>query len=106
MMYRDPRFRYPEDGPHARQGEDSVFLSRIYDSMPVAKLDGAGHLYLYEYHGRNTFSREHHMRMGHFRKPAPEIAGALDTLREVFAYYDIPRPALVVAREGPVFAVR
>jgi glycosyltransferase involved in cell wall biosynthesis len=106
MMVRDPRFRYPEDGPHARQGEDSVFLSQLYESIPIAKLDGAGYLYLYAYHGRNTFLREHHLRMANFRKPAPQIAGALPQLQEAFAHYDIPRPALMVAREGPLFAVR
>jgi glycosyltransferase involved in cell wall biosynthesis len=106
MMFRDPRFRYPEEGPYARQGEDSLFLSQLYETVPVTKLDGAGYLHLYEYHGRNTFSREHHLHMANFRKPAPQIFGALAELREAFTYYDIPRPALLVAREGPMFALR
>jgi glycosyltransferase involved in cell wall biosynthesis len=106
MMFRDPRFLYPEDGPNARKGEDSVFLSRLYDAVPVAALRGAGYLYLYEYHGRNTFSRQHHLGMANFRKPASETLKAVEALQTAVAYYALPRPATFFAREGPVFAVR
>jgi glycosyltransferase involved in cell wall biosynthesis len=105
MMFRDPRFRYPEDGPHARQGEDSVFLHELYTTVPVASLAGAGHLYLYEYHGRNTFSREHHLHISNFRKPAAHLVAQAAALREAAAYYAIARPVVVLGREGPVFAL-
>lgn len=106
MMFRDARFLYPEDGPHAKQGEDSVFMHRVFDEVSVAALRGAGHLYLYEYHGRNTFAREHHLGMGLYRKPASDIVRAAATLQAAIAYYALPRPATFYAREGPVFAVR
>ena len=60
MAFKDRRFRYPESGPYVSRGEDSVFLHELYRSVPVAPLSGMGHLYLYSYHGRNTFSKEHH----------------------------------------------
>lgn len=106
MMFRDARFLYPEDGPHATQGEDSVFMNRVFDEVSVAALRGAGHLYLYEYHGRNTFGREHHMGIGLYRKPAAEIVPAAETLQAAIAYYALSRPATFYAREGPLFAVR
>jgi glycosyltransferase involved in cell wall biosynthesis len=105
MMYRDPRFQYPETGPMARQGEDSVLLARIYETVPVASLGGAGHLYLYQFHGRNTFSREHHYHLSNFRTPAAHVRERAETLREAIAYYGVAKPVVVVGKEGPVFAV-
>jgi glycosyltransferase involved in cell wall biosynthesis len=105
LMHRDARFRYPEDGPFARQGEDSIFLETLYHSAPVAHLSGAGHLYLYQYHGRNTFSREHHYRMSSCRTSNAQLHENADRLREAARHYPIPRPCFVVGREGPAFAL-
>jgi glycosyltransferase involved in cell wall biosynthesis len=105
LMFRDARFKYPEDGPFARQGEDSVFLERLYHSVPVAHLSGAGHLYLYQYHGRNTFPREHHYRMSSCRTSNAHLHENADRLREAARHYPIPRPYVVVGREGPAFAL-
>ncbi len=35
MMRRDSRFRYPEKGPYARQGEDSVLLEALFKSTSL-----------------------------------------------------------------------
>ena len=105
LMFRDARFKYPEDGPYARQGEDSVFLERLYHAVPVAHLSGAGHLYLYQYHGRNTFPREHHYRMSSCRTSNAHLHENADRLREAVSHYPIPRPYVVVGREGPAFAL-
>src|SRR5262249_10313121 len=64
VMFKDNRFRYPESGPFAQRGEDSALLYQIYDTVPVAAATGLGYLYLYNYHGRNTFDRDHHYRLG------------------------------------------
>lgn len=105
LMFRDARFKYPEDGPFARQGEDSIFLETLYHSVPVAHLGGAGHLYLYQYHGRNTFPREHHYRMSSCRTSNAHLQENADRLREAARHYPIPRPYFVVGREGPAFAL-
>lgn len=105
LMLRDSRFKYPEDGPFARQGEDSIFLETLYRSVPVAHLGGAGHLYLYQYHGRNIFSREHHYRMSNCRTSNAHLQENAARLREAARYYPIPRPYVVVGREGPAFAL-
>jgi glycosyltransferase involved in cell wall biosynthesis len=105
MMFRDPRFRYPVDGPYARQGEDSVLLEQIHAAVPVAHLSGAGHLYLYHYHGRNTFSREHHLHLTNYRTTAAHLHANAEKLHDALRYYPLARPVTVVGREGAVFAV-
>jgi glycosyltransferase involved in cell wall biosynthesis len=105
MMFRDARFKYPEAGPFARRGEDSVFLETLYHAVPVARLSGAGHLYLYQYHGRNTFPREHHYRMSTCRTSNAHLNEYAERLREAVSHYPIPRPYFVVGREGPAFAL-
>jgi glycosyltransferase involved in cell wall biosynthesis len=105
MMFNDARFRYPEDGPYARQGEDSVLLEQIHAAVPVAALSGAGYLYLYQYHGRNTFSRQHHLHLTNFRMPSLHVREKSDVLRHAVDYYPLARPVVIVGREGPVFAV-
>ncbi len=106
MMHRDLRFRYPECGPDARQGEDWVFMESVYGSLPVAALKGAGHLYLYRYHGRNTFSREHHHSLCAERsRPNAQLLQNAATLQEAVRYYPIARPCSVIGREGPAFVL-
>jgi glycosyltransferase involved in cell wall biosynthesis len=106
MMRRDLRFRYPESGPSARKGEDCAFMEAVYSALPVAALNGAGYLYLYRYHGRNTFSREHHFRLCAARSHSNAYLvrnGA--SLQQAIRYYPISRPCMVVGREGPVLAL-
>jgi glycosyltransferase involved in cell wall biosynthesis len=106
MMHRDARFRYVESGPDARRGEDWLFMEAVYGSVPVAALKGVGHLYLYRYHGRNTFSRDHHssLRAERSRSNA-QLLSDVDILQEAIRYYPIPRPCSVVGREGLAFVL-
>src|SRR5258706_2540200 len=105
LMFRDKRFQYPEDGQFARQGEDSVFLETVYKTVPVAHLEGVGHLYLYTYHGRNTFSRDHHYHMASYRTSNAHLHQHADKLREATRHYPIAKPSFVVGREGLAFAL-
>jgi glycosyltransferase involved in cell wall biosynthesis len=103
MMHRDPRFRYPEEGVISRQGEDSVLLHMLYQNASVKPLIGAGHLYLYRFHGRNTFSREHHYNLANFRKPVAFLQAHQEILRSAVRSYTLPQPCYAVGREGPAF---
>lgn len=105
MMLKDKRFRYPEDGPFARQGEDSVLLEALYHSVNVAPLPGAGHLWLYQYHGANTFSREHHYHLNSCRTSNAQLLENAEKIREAARHYPIPKPYFVVGREGPAFVL-
>ena len=48
MLYRDDRLRYPENGPEARRGEDSVLLNALCDTVAVSAAvmgrDGLGYV--------------------------------------------------------------
>ncbi len=106
MMYRDARFRYPESGPTARRGEDCVFMEAVCGAVPVAALHGVGELYLYRYHGRNTFPREHHYRLCACRSRSnAQLLEDAARLQKAIRYYPIPRPCSVVGREGPAFVL-
>jgi glycosyltransferase involved in cell wall biosynthesis len=105
MMRRDLRFRYPEDGPYARMGEDSVLLDSLCRATNVAHLRGAGHLYLYQYHGRNAFPREHHYRLSACRTAVAHLRENAARIREAVTHYPIARPCFVVGRDGPAFAI-
>lgn len=63
MMYKNLNYTYPEKGIYARTGEDSALLDALYPHLEVSRLSNSGYLYVYTYHGRNTFSREHHGRI-------------------------------------------
>jgi glycosyltransferase involved in cell wall biosynthesis len=60
MMFKDARFRYPEAGPFAKAGEDMVFLRKIMMSLKIARLSNRGYLYVYTFHGKNTYQLKHH----------------------------------------------
>lgn len=105
MLWRDPRFRYPESGPYARRGEDSALVNQLFRSVPIARLPGMGHMYLYRYHGRNTFSEEHHMRITSCCSPVAHVLPHAERIREALAYYPIPKPVAVLGLDGPALAV-
>ena len=105
MMFRDDRFRYPEAGEEARRGEDSVLLNALCDAVEVSAAKDLGHLYLYTYHGRNTFSRDHHYRMAAFGRSSSDIQGRLRTIRAAMAHYRVAKPYAVVGRDGPGFVL-
>jgi len=106
MMRRDPRFRYPERGPDARRGEDWVFMESLYAAVRVAPLSGAGYLYLYRYHGRNTYSREHHSSLQAERaRSNAALLREADRLKEAVRHYPIARPCRVAGREGTAFVL-
>jgi glycosyltransferase involved in cell wall biosynthesis len=105
MMGRDARFRYPEAGQYARQGEDSVLLNALSQHTPVVPLSGAGYLYLYQYHGRNTFSREHHYRISSCRTTVAHLNQNADKIREAARHCPIAKPCFVIGSDGPAFAL-
>jgi glycosyltransferase involved in cell wall biosynthesis len=95
MMAKDRRFRYPEQGPSAVRGEDTAFLDDLYDVIPVAALRDAGYLYLYTFHGRNTFSEEHHRALSRTCKPLDFVREKEQQVRQALRHFAAPRPLTV-----------
>lgn len=100
LMFKDPRFRYPEAGADAERGEDDALIDQMYPVIRIVALSGAGHLYVYTYHGRNTFSRDHHVRLAiESASPSERILARRETLEQALAYYRLPMPYVVRSRD-------
>jgi amino acid adenylation domain-containing protein len=77
--------RYPEAGPVSRRSEDAVFMRSLAKRSPVATLSGCGWLYVYVFHGANTWDESHHQRIvraigleaGELRQRRTELRDAL-----------------------------
>jgi len=105
VMFKDERFRYPESGPFAQRGEDSMLLYDIYDTGSVVAAKGMGYLYLYTYHGRNTFDSAHHYRMSMFSRSIAELENQREIIRGAMAHYPVPKPYLAIGCDGPAFVL-
>jgi glycosyltransferase involved in cell wall biosynthesis len=101
MMFRDPQLRYPGE---LSTGEDSDLATQLYQSHTVTTLAGMGHLYVYVYHGANTFEREHHELLA---VCDGETHATLEERRLVLEaamlHYRLPRPIRVFSRTGPAY---
>jgi glycosyltransferase involved in cell wall biosynthesis len=104
LMYKDERFRYPESGPSAIRGEDDALIDQIYSYVDVADLSSFGYLYIYTYHGKNTFSKDHHARL------AIQSSSGLEFIRErrhalvqALDYYRLPMPYAVRTAQEQAF---
>lgn len=105
MAFRDAPLRYPEDGPMARRGEDSALLNSLYREVPITALAEEGYLYLYRYHGTNTFPESHHRRMSSFGLPRATLIERRAALTAAIAHYPLPRPLVVRGPDGTAFTI-
>jgi glycosyltransferase involved in cell wall biosynthesis len=60
IVRRGDMVRYPESGPRSRRGEDSDVVERLLEQGGVGMLSRAPHLYVYIWHGSNTWGEDHH----------------------------------------------
>ncbi len=105
MMRRDLGVAYPESGEAAVRGEDSALVDSIYGRLRIAPLSGCGHLYLYTYHGRNTFAEAHHLNLANAAAPPAFLDSHATALAEALAYYPLPRPLVVMAGGGSIYRI-
>jgi glycosyltransferase involved in cell wall biosynthesis len=105
LMFRDVPFRYPESGAWARRGEDSVLLEQLIRNVKIASLSGMAHLYLYQYHGANTFDREHHYNMSVCAAPVELLRAREEVIRKAVACYGLEEPVTVAGSNGPAFVI-
>lgn len=106
IMHRDSRFRYPETGAHARAGEDFALLADLCKEVAVTPLSGAGMLYVYCYHGSNTYDHEHHKNIIASRSCSVEFAmKRIDIVKKALAAYRLPRPFPVTVQDDKVLFI-
>lgn len=105
MMARDRRLRYPESGPDAVKGEDDALIDRMAaQQVSIAALREHGWLYVYGYHGGNTFSYEHHRRLAtQSSSPLGFLRERRPALLEALRHYRLPRPFVVRTADAEAF---
>jgi len=60
LMRRGLPVAYPETGPQAERGEDTALAVQLHALCRFGAAPGHAHLYVYQSHGANTWSDEHH----------------------------------------------
>jgi hypothetical protein len=103
MMHPDPRYRYPETGKDARLGEDTALLRAMWGQVPIARIAGVGHHYVYGFHGTNTWDAAHHRGILVRARPLSEMLQHRETIRATLAQLPLPRPIRVCGHEGVAF---
>ena len=105
MARRDACPRYPETGEDARWGEDNAFRKRLLETVEVAPLAGHGCLYLYRFHGRNVWGRDHHRRLSARAAGARFLRRHEPVLRRALSAYRLPLPYAVKTGIGELAMV-
>jgi peptidoglycan/xylan/chitin deacetylase (PgdA/CDA1 family) len=73
---------YPETGPTAQRGEDMAFQKQLFARHKVVLLQGHGFLYVYIFHGANTWDLDHHARLAaKFSLPFSFVQARLEVLQ-------------------------
>lgn len=93
MMVKSVAARYPEDGNYANAGEDTFLLYRLYKGgVKIANLSSRAYLYLYSFHGTNTWAKAHHeglFKLFH-RKNETLSKKQQELLTDALAYFQLP----------------
>lgn len=98
MMFADARFHYREE---LNSGEDSALIDDLQSArLAMATLRGAGHLYVYRYHGRNTLPRAHHLRIADYSCREAFFQQHQPALQSALRYYRLPMPYQVMGGQG------
>ena len=108
LARRDHGLRYPESGRFAQAGEDTDLLERLAATSRIEHLQAPPFLYIYRFHGANTWQLEHHaMLAGRFCEPRERLlehqAGLLSSLNGL----DLGVPQLLMGdAKGLAYGVR
>jgi glycosyltransferase involved in cell wall biosynthesis len=105
IIKKDPRVRYPMRGRHARKGEDVVFMLRHNQRHEHILLRDWPHIYVYVYHGGNTWDYEHHRRLAmQLSPPHASIVANRRAIESRLGDLDMPKGTIhVMSRNGLAF---
>ena len=93
---------YPETGPRSEKGEDEVFQRQVAARYKSVLLRECGYLYVYVFHGRNTWDLNHHSGLAKvLALPFDFVRPRLGPLyRQLKAQLGQEFPITLVCREG------
>jgi hypothetical protein len=103
MCFKKAAPLYPEYGALASKGEDTEFLKALSVKGPIAALSGQAHLYVYTYHGSNTFSEKHHRTL--VQGYALEGSALLEKapfIYEALRQHRLPSPVRITGRNEQI----
>ena len=62
MMYNDIDIKYPITGSKSKRSEDTFLLEKLVEyGHKITTLVGKEHIFVYVFHGNNTWSKNHHV---------------------------------------------
>lgn len=105
LMYRrGMRARHPETGPESARGEDSALLHGLVAEGQVRYLAGAPYLYVYTFHGGNTYAEAHHRMLAGSLSISRGLLQKRQAMFDNLACFDLgPDPVDVVGNNGLAF---
>src|SRR4051794_22506421 len=108
VAWRNHGVRYPETGRFAQAGEDTDLLVRLARATPTVFLAAPPLLYVYRFHGCNTWQRDHHLMLARrFCEPRARLLRDRPAVCDLLGQVGLGLPATSVAdAEGVVFRVR
>lgn len=105
-MRRALSVRYPEDGSASLRGEDSVLFHQLRrQKIPIAVLHDEPELFVYRFHGENTWDHEHHdgMVSRHGRTRAELLVAQERLTRGLREVFTEESSVAVAGRDEPAF---
>jgi len=107
LVRRDSGITYPETGPDADLGEDMVPLRQLQAAGGLALLADAPHLYVYVFHGGNSWGAAHHRRLATELGLSEGLLRRREAaLRAGLAAFDFgPEPIRIQGHAGAAFAL-
>jgi glycosyltransferase involved in cell wall biosynthesis len=98
LMYRKEHVvEYPESGATSERGEDAEVLFQLRRKTKVAFFSNPADLYIYVYHGHNTFDMEHHKFLAsRFCEPREYMTAHRAEIQAVLNNGGLPSDALIV----------
>jgi glycosyltransferase involved in cell wall biosynthesis len=104
----DHSVRYAESGRYAQLGEDMDFLRRLTSVVPTESLRAPPFLYLYRFHGKNTWHLEQHQMVAiRFSAMKQRLLADRDMLAGSLESLGIdPRGVTMADATGPLYSWR
>jgi glycosyltransferase involved in cell wall biosynthesis len=108
LARRDHGLRYPEEGRYAKAGEDTDLLQRLATTSRIEYLKAPPFLYIYRFHGANTWQLDHHaMLAGRFCEPRERLLEHQPALLSSLRGLDLGVSQLLLAdQKGLAYGVR
>jgi glycosyltransferase involved in cell wall biosynthesis len=103
MFRKEHAIAYPESGATSERGEDTEVLNQLRQKTKVAFFANPADLYLYVYHGHNTFHMEHHKFLAsRFCESREFTTSHRAEMEDTLTNFRLPAEPLIVMDQGGI----